>query len=120
MLMTPKNEERKKRRKKGESGETEEEEKARLLSEDPLDWMMKNEKVAGMLSVSSTPERREKVSRAFAGERHKCFELLWLVMCKKSRQVTSHRLSVSHQASPAHSANSFLSREHNFPKTSRR
>jgi hypothetical protein len=65
MLMTPVKEEPKKRRKKGESGESEEEEKARLLSEDPLDWIMKNEKVAGMLSVSSMPARRGKVLRAF-------------------------------------------------------
>lgn len=55
MLMTPKNDnesKKKKKLKKGESGATEEEEAVRLLSEEPLDWMLKNEKVVSMLSVS--------------------------------------------------------------------
>lgn len=40
-----------KKRRKGDSVEDEEQETARLLSEDPMDWMLKNEKVSNMLSV---------------------------------------------------------------------
>lgn len=55
--MTPKSDSKKKakRRQKGDSGddkEDEEERTARLLNEDPMDWMLKNEKVSSMLSVS--------------------------------------------------------------------
>lgn len=57
MLMNPKSKndakKKSKKRPKGDSGEDEEAETARLLSEDPLDWMLKNEKVGGMLSVSA-------------------------------------------------------------------
>lgn len=53
MLMTPNEEssqEHKRNRQKRESVE-EEEEAARLLTEDPLDWVMKNEHISTMLSV---------------------------------------------------------------------
>lgn len=48
MLMNTKNERKAAERRKGESSEDD----ARLLSEDPMDWVLKNEKVAGMLAVS--------------------------------------------------------------------
>lgn len=58
MLMNPKStkdaKRKLKKRPKGDSGEDEEEAgTARLLSEDPLDWMLKNEKVNHMLSVGA-------------------------------------------------------------------
>lgn len=57
MLMTPKNDDvasRKADKKaKGDSVEEDiEDETARLLTEDPMDWMLKNEHVTGMLTVS--------------------------------------------------------------------
>lgn len=50
MLMTPKDKNESKQNRKGE--DSSEEETARLLAEDPLDWMLKNEHVGNMLSVS--------------------------------------------------------------------
>lgn len=51
--MNPKSvSESKKKSSKGDSGEDSEEQTARLLNEDPLDWMLKNEHVDSMLSVS--------------------------------------------------------------------
>lgn len=54
MLMTPKDNNGSKKRsaKKRDEGDKSEEETARLLTEDPLDWMLKNEHVGSMLSVS--------------------------------------------------------------------
>lgn len=50
--MTPKdNNGSTKRSKKGDEGEDSEEQTARLLTEDPLDWMLKNDQVSNMLSV---------------------------------------------------------------------
>lgn len=53
MLMTPKdnNGSTQRSKKKGDEGEDSEEQTARLLTEDPLDWMLKNEQVGNMLSV---------------------------------------------------------------------
>lgn len=56
MLLTPKDEsskehKRNKSRQKHESTEDEEEVAARLLTEDPMDWVLKNEHVLKMLSV---------------------------------------------------------------------
>lgn len=55
--MTPKNDDvvskSAKKKAKGDSKEEDiEDETARLLTEDPMDWMLKNEHVTGMLSVS--------------------------------------------------------------------
>lgn len=44
--MTPKNEQ------KAKKGDDEDEATVRMLSEDPMDWVLKNEKVSSMLSVS--------------------------------------------------------------------
>lgn len=53
MLMSPKRDNGSAEKKpKGDSGEDSEEQTARLLTEDPLDWMLKNEHVGNMLSVS--------------------------------------------------------------------
>ena len=51
--MTPKdnNGSTKRSKNKGDEGEDSEEQTARLLTEDPLDWMLKNEHVSNMLSV---------------------------------------------------------------------
>lgn len=48
--MTPKDKNGPEENRKGE--DSSEEETARLLTEDPLDWMLKNEHVGNMLSVS--------------------------------------------------------------------
>lgn len=65
--MTPKenSEASESQRKKGESGETEEEATIRLLNEDPMDWMLKNEQVSNMISV------RRKLPKAL--KHFKCF-----------------------------------------------
>lgn len=64
--MSPNNNDKAKRRsdkvQKGESGDDEEEEAARLLNEDPMDWMLKNEHVANMLSVRKSFQSASNVS----------------------------------------------------------
>lgn len=51
MLMTPQNDSGTRKKAKGDSGEDDDADAARLLSEDPMDWMLKNEQVSNMLSV---------------------------------------------------------------------
>lgn len=50
MLMTRRDKNESNQNRKGEDSSGEE--TARLLTEDPLDWMLKNEHVGNMLSVS--------------------------------------------------------------------
>lgn len=60
MLMSPKDDnEPRGKKSKGDSGESEEEEAARLLTEDPMDWMIKNEQVSNMLSVCKSSPHGE-------------------------------------------------------------
>lgn len=64
--MSPKNDNGStKRNSKGESGEDSDEPTAKLLNEDPLDWMLKNEHVGNMLSVSEEKLREFKTLQMF-------------------------------------------------------
>lgn len=70
--MTPKDniESTNRSKKKGDEGEDSEEETARLLTEDPLDLILKNEHVGDMLSVSkksSTAKPYKCFKEAFNG-----------------------------------------------------
>lgn len=58
--MTPKDniESTNRSKKKGDEGEDSEEETARLLTEDPLDLILKNEHVGNMLSVSKKAQQQ--------------------------------------------------------------
>lgn len=66
MLMSPKNDNGStKKNRKGDSVEDSEEQTAKLLNEDPLDWMLKNEHVGNMLSVSEEKLRELKTLQMF-------------------------------------------------------
>lgn len=76
MLMNPKGESSKKKgqkRPKGDSDEDDEAETARLLNEDPLDWMLKKENIGNMLAVSTRSVESSKAqncSNVSAGQTH--------------------------------------------------